>query len=103
MRRNRAKEAFAWPALARQSAERGGFRPSPYPMAVETFCRAGDVSPIVQVFFQRVTFAETAPEALLGIDVEPFEREWRDRLSRTDLAPAFESPSFGLHVANGRI
>src|SRR5580704_6547845 len=100
MRRNRAKDPIEWAVIARQSAERAGFRPSPYPMAVETFCRGGDVSPIVQVFFQRVTFAETAPEALFGIDVEPFEREWRDRLSRTDLAPEFESPALGLHVAN---
>ena len=94
------KEPFEWAALAEQSAERAGFRPLRCPMEGQAFSLGGEVSPSVQIFFRRVTFAEIAPEIFFGVHVEPFELEWRGRLARTGLAPEFESPALGLHVAN---
>jgi hypothetical protein len=94
------KEPFEWAALAEQSAERARFRPVRCPMEGQAFSLGGEVSPSVQIFFRRVTFAEIAPEIFFGVHAEPFELEWHERLLRTGLAPELESPALGLHAAN---
>jgi len=95
-----------WIALAEQAAKRAGFEAVRYPLVGQAFSLGGEVAPSLQLFFQRVTFTEIAPEAFLGVYVEAFEREWGERLSRTVLPPEFDgdSPPFALHIANvGRL
>jgi hypothetical protein len=97
---NRPKRGFEWGALARAAAERARYERAPYQLEGDTFIRKGAVSPFVQIFFQRVTNTETAPVAFLGVHVDEFEREWRDRLRRTAVPEAHEFPPFALHAAN---
>lgn len=100
MRRTDPGKFFAWGALARTAAERAGFQDGPYQLEGNTFNRKGVVSPLVQVFFQRVTNTETAPVAFVGVHVDDFEREWRDRLLRTTVSEVGEFPPFALHAMN---
>jgi len=92
---------FAWAALAKASAERAKFEDVRSPLDDQSFSLGGEVSPCLQVSFQRVTFTEVAPEVYFGVYTEEFEREWRDRLLRSALPPKFrDSPPFLLHSAN---
>jgi hypothetical protein len=100
MSRSKLKDGFAWKALAKAAAERAGYHDAPYVLEGDTFTRKGAVSPLVQVFFRRVTNRETAPMAFLGVHVDEFEREWCGRLRGTAVSEAGEFPPFALHVAN---
>jgi len=92
---------LAWPALAKDAALRAGFERVGYPLqGGEAFRLAGPVSPCVQFFIQRVTSSKMAPLAFVGVYVEAFEGEWRDRLLQTDLSPELDDLPFGLHVGN---
>jgi len=84
------------------AARRAGYQRAPYLLEGDTFSREGVISPLVQIFFQRVTNTETAPVAFLGLHVNDFEREWRDRLRRTTVPEANEFPPFALHALNIR-
>jgi len=80
---------FDWTSLVRTSADKAQFHDAPF-LRGQAFSLGGDVAPSVQVFFQPVTNAQTAPIAFLGIYVEEFERSWLDRLRKT--ASSSEAP-----------
>lgn len=83
-----------------KAAERGGFKSASSDLEGEPFSIGGAVSPSVQVFFQRITFTEVAPVVWLGVYVEAFECEWRDRRLKTGLPAGGQSPVFGLDSMN---
>lgn len=91
-----------WSGIAEEAAGRAGFTKPPYPLLGQAFYLGGEVSPSVLVGFQRVAPKTVAPEVAVGVYIEPFEREWLDRLLRTDSSPEYEGPAFGLHGANVR-
>jgi hypothetical protein len=100
---NRARSNYAWDDLAIRSAQRSGFeRLSGGYLAGDPFSFGGAVSPCVQVFFQRTTSTELGPVAWLGVYVEAFESEWRDRLLMTDVPAEGESPVLALDSRNVR-
>ncbi len=72
----------------------------PFPTAEPAFRLEGEVAPYLEVFFEHVTNTHVAPEALLGIYVEEFERDWCERLQRTSKPLAGERPPFLLLAAN---
>ena len=91
---------FAWKDIAKKAADAANFKNTPYKMEGESFNLGGEVSPSVQVFFQRVTNTEIAPTVFFGVYIEDFERLWHDRLLRAGLRPERENPTFALHSAN---
>jgi hypothetical protein len=95
-----AKDCFDWAALAERSAEAAGYRRLHFPTAEPAFRLEGEVAPYLEVFFQHVTNTHVAPEALLGIYVEAFERDWCERLQRTSEPLTGERPPFLLLAAN---
>lgn len=100
-RKNRARIESTWAAVAKDAAGRAGFDRVGYPLqGGDAFRLAWPVSPCVQFFIQRVTATEVAPLAFVGVYVEAFEGEWRDRLLQTDLSPELDDLPFGLHVGN---
>ena len=102
MSRTRANRGYAWDALATRSAERGGFERLGSYLEGQPFGLGGAVSPTVQVFFQRITFTEVGPVVWLGVYVDAFEDEWRDRRLMTGLPAKGQSPVFALDGANVR-
>jgi hypothetical protein len=91
---------FAWKEIAKKAANEASFKDTPFRIEGQSFKLGGDVSPSVQVFFQRITNTEIAPTVFFGIYVEEFERQWRDRVLRTGLRPETENPTLALHSAN---
>jgi hypothetical protein len=69
-------------------------------MVGASFSLGGEIAPSVEIFFQRVSTAEIAPEVFLGIYADRFEDEWRERLKKTGLSAVGGSPALGLHIAN---
>jgi hypothetical protein len=100
MSRSSIAERFDWAALAGQAAEAAGCARVPFPTAEPAFRFEGEVAPYLEVGFQHVTNTHVAPEALLGIYVEAFERDWCERLLRTSEPLAGERPPFLLLAAN---
>jgi hypothetical protein len=100
MSRSKPKRRFAWQTVARASALRASFQDVRRRIDGEAFTQSSAVSPSVEVFFQRVTGPETAPEAIFGVHVKEFEREWRDRRRQMGLSELDENLPFVLHAAN---
>src|SRR5215469_16023958 len=100
MSRNRSEQPFDWASLAEQAAANAGYARLQFPTAEPAYRLEGEVAPYLEVFFQHVTNIHVAPEALLGIWVEEFEREWCERLQRTSEPLFGERPPFLLLAAN---
>lgn len=99
--KSKARTGFAWAVVAKEEAERAGFERVSYSVwGGDAFRLAGPVSPCVQFFIQPVTSGQVAPLAFVGIYIEAFERQWRDRLLQTEMSPELDDLPFGLHVAN---
>jgi hypothetical protein len=92
-------KAFDWALIARISAERAHFQDAPL-LHGDSFRLGGDVAPSVQVYFQRVAGRRIAPTAILGVHVEDFEREWRERLKRAKSRDLEGNPPFGRQAIN---
>ena len=89
-----------WMALARRAANGAGFEGTRCPLAYSSYSLPSEISPSLQIFFQKITSVEVAPDAFIGVYVEAFELEWSDRLRRTGLSPNFENPPFLLLATN---
>jgi hypothetical protein len=90
-----------WAAFAEGAAEAAGFHRVEWPLESGSFGLGGEVSPHVAIRFQRVTDTNVAPEVVVGVYSEAFEREWGDRLRRTSLRlDVGEAPPFSLLALN---
>jgi hypothetical protein len=98
--RRKAVKDGPWIAVAREAASRAQFRPVETPLQGEAFCLPGEVCPSVQVFFQKITRSEIAPDAWLGLYVPEFERDWRERLPSGPLKSLPDEPPLGVLAAN---
>lgn len=100
-RKGKAATGFAWAGVAKDVADRAGYELVSYSVwGGLAFKLPRPVSPCIQFFIQRVASGQVAPLAFVGIYVEAFEREWRDRLLQTNVSPDLDDLPFGLHVAN---